>query len=52
MDDLTKELWQGVAERAHQPEPVGVPPLLATEPPLPVTDEPGGESFWVRGSSD
>ena len=22
MDDLTKELWQGVAERASKPEPV------------------------------
>ena len=45
MEDLTKELWQGVAERVHQPEPVGVPPLLATEPPPPITDRTDWREF-------
>ena len=45
MDDLTKELWQGVAERVNRPDPVGMPPLLATEPPPPITDERGWREF-------
>ena len=45
MDDLTKELWHGAAERAYQPEPVGLVPPPATEPPLPVTYEPGWREF-------
>jgi hypothetical protein len=47
MDDLTKELWQGVAERGNHPEPVRMPPLLATEPPPPNTDENGWREFLV-----
>ena len=41
------ELWQGMAERGYQPEPVGVPPLPVTEPPPPVTDDPGWREFLV-----
>ena len=48
MDDLTKELWQGVTERVvHQPEPVNLPSLLVTEPPRPVADETGWREFLV-----
>ncbi len=47
MDDLTKELWQGVTERVHQPEPVKLPPLLVTEPPPPVADDTGWREFLV-----
>jgi hypothetical protein len=47
MDDLTKELWQGVAERVYQSERVYRPPLLVTEPPLPVADEAGWRGFLV-----
>ena len=47
MDDLTKELWQGVAERASKPEPVYLPPLLRTEPPRPVADKTGWRGFLV-----
>ena len=45
MDDLTKDLWQGVTERVHQPEPVKLPPLLVTEPPPPVADDTGWREF-------
>src|SRR6478736_5078505 len=45
MDDLTKELWQGVTQRVDRPEPVYQPPLLVAEPPLPVADETGWPEF-------
>jgi hypothetical protein len=47
MDDLTKELWQGVTERVNQPEPVYQPPLLVSEPPLPVADGTSWREFLV-----
>ena len=47
MDDLTKELWQGMTERAHQPKPVNLPSLLVTEPPLPVAAKTGWREFLV-----
>ena len=40
MDDLTKELWQGVTERVNRPEPVHQP-LLA------VADQSGWQAFLV-----
>ena len=40
MDDLTKELWQGVTERVNRPEPV-------YQPPLPVPDQTGWRAFLV-----
>ena len=45
MDDLTKELWQGTAERGRQPEPVDLPPLLLVEPTLRVADKSGWREF-------
>jgi hypothetical protein len=45
MDDLTKELWQGVTERVNQPEPVYRPTLLVAEPPLPVADNTSWREF-------
>jgi hypothetical protein len=48
MDDLTKELWQGVTERVvHHPEPVNLPSLLVAEPPRPVADQTGWREFLV-----
>jgi len=48
LDDLTKELWQGVIERvARQPEPVHLPSLLVAEPPRPVAEETGWREFLV-----
>ena len=47
MDDLTKELWQGVTERVHQPQPVNLPSLLVTEPPRPVAEKTGWREFLV-----
>ena len=38
VDDLTKELWQGVAERVNRPEPV-------YQPPLPIAEETGWRGF-------
>jgi hypothetical protein len=45
MDDLTKELWQGVAKRADQPELVDLPPLLVAETPRPVADRSSWREF-------
>lgn len=48
MDDLTKDLWQGVTQRVNQPEPVYEPlPLLVAEPPLPVADNTNWREFLV-----
>ena len=47
MDDLTKELWQGVTERVHQPKPVTLPSLLVTEPPAPVSVKTDWREFLV-----
>jgi hypothetical protein len=48
MDDLTKELWQGVTERvAYQPEPADLPAMLVTEAPRPVADETSWREFLV-----
>ena len=46
-DDLTKELWQGVAGRVHQPEPVYQPPQPVAEPPVPIAEESGWREFLV-----
>lgn len=45
MDDLTMDLWQGVAERLQQPEPVDETPLPVAEPPLSVVDKTGWRVF-------
>ena len=47
VEDLTKELWQGVSERLNQPEPMYQPPLLVAEPPLPVADRTSWRDFLV-----
>ena len=47
MDDLTKELWQGVTERVYQPEPVYQPPLPVAEPPLPLAHKTSWREFLV-----
>ena len=47
VDDLTKELWQGVAERVNPPEPVYRPALLVAEPPPPFTDGTSWREFLV-----
>ena len=47
MDDLTKELWQGVTERVNRPEPVYQLPLPVAEPPLTVADQSGWREFLV-----
>ena len=47
MDDLTRELWQGVAERVDRPDPVNLPPLLVAKPPRPVADKPGWRALLV-----
>ena len=46
MDDLTKELWQGVTERVNRPEPV-YQLLSRSEPPLAVADQSGWREFLV-----
>src|SRR5262245_23343398 len=45
MDDLTKELWQGVTERANRPDPVCLPPLLVSEPPPQIRDRTSSRAF-------
>jgi hypothetical protein len=47
VDDLTKDLWQGVTERVNQPGPVYRPPLLVAEPPPPVADGTSWREFLV-----
>jgi hypothetical protein len=47
MDDLTKEVWQGVATRAHRPDPVALPPSPVTETSPPVKEETGWREFLV-----
>jgi len=48
VDDLTKDLWQGVTGRGNQPEPVYQPlPLLVAEPPLPAADGTSWREFLV-----
>ena len=45
MDDLTKELWQGVTERVNRPEPVYQRSLGG--PLLAVADQSGWQAFLV-----
>ena len=46
MDDLTKDQWQGATERVvHQPDPVTLPTLLATDPPRLLPDKTGWREF-------
>ena len=47
MDDLTKDLWQGVTERVNQPEPVYQSAPRVAEPPLRFADRAGWREFLV-----
>jgi hypothetical protein len=47
MDDLTKDLWRGTAERVLQRNPVDPPSSLVAESPPPVSVETGWRDFLV-----
>jgi hypothetical protein len=47
MDDLTKDLWQGVGERVNDPERVEQPPLPGATVPTPAAPESAWREFLV-----